>query len=62
MDPANPNATGQHYLAEIKYPTIPDPISLEKILNVLQKIRFTSKPLSFRWSNIERPKRKRMSN
>ncbi len=50
-----PNA---HYLAEIKYPRIADAIALDKILSVLQKIRDTSKPISYKWTVIDRPKGK----
>ena len=53
--PINPNT--QHYLAEIKYPNIPDVISIDKIFNVLQKIRTTSKPLFYKWQNLQKPKR-----
>lgn len=50
-------ATGQHFLAEIKYPNIPDDISIDKIFNVLQKIKTTSKPLSYKWLPLYRPNR-----
>lgn len=52
-------ASGQHFLAEIKYPNIPDIISIDKIFNVLQKIKTTSKPLFYKWQTIYRPQRKK---
>lgn len=55
-------ATGQHFLAEIKYPNIPDVISIDKIFNVLQKIKTTSKPLFYKWQPLYRPKRKTRRN
>ncbi len=59
-DQSNPvnYAVGQHFLAEIKYPNIPDIISIDKIFNVLQKIKTTSKPLFYKWQTLHRPKRK----
>lgn len=54
-------ASGQHFLAEIKYPNIPDVISIDKIFNVLQKIKTTSKPLFYKWQTIYRPQRKKIS-
>ena len=54
-------ASGQHFLAEIKYPNIPDAISIDKIFNVLQKIKTTSKPLFYKWQTIHRPQRKALS-
>lgn len=54
-------ASGQHFLAEIKYPNIPDVISIDKIFNVLQKIKITSKPLFYKWQTIYRPQRKKTS-
>ena len=61
-DQSNPinYASGQHFLAEIKYPNIPDIISIDKIFNVLQKIKTTSKPLFYKWQPIYRPQRKRI--
>lgn len=58
-NPNNPNS--QHYLAEIKYPTIPDIISIDKIFNVLQKIRTTSRPLFYKWQPLNKPKRNKNS-
>lgn len=52
------NISAQHYLAEIKYPNIPEAITLDKIFNVLQKIRTTSKPLFYKWLPLNRPKSK----
>lgn len=49
--------SSQHYLAEIKYPNIPEAITLDKIFNVLHKIRTTSKPLFYKWQPLHRPKR-----
>lgn len=54
----NPLNNAQHYLADIKYPNIPDFISLEKIFNVLEKIRTTTRPLSYKWQSLSQPKRK----
>ena len=56
--PSNVPITAQHYLAEIKYPNIPEAITIDKIFNVLQKIRTTSKPLFYKWQSLNRPKRK----
>jgi hypothetical protein len=58
-DPSSINSSSisQHYLAEIKYPNIPDTISIDKIFNVLQKIRTTSKPLFYKWQPLYKPKR-----
>ena len=52
-----PSTNSQHYLADIKYPNIPDFISLEKIFNVLEKIRTTSRPLTYKWQSLTQPKR-----
>lgn len=56
----HPSAVPQnaHYLAEIKYPRIADPIALDKILSVLQKIRDTTKPITYKWALIDKPKGK----
>ena len=53
----SPNPAAQHYLAEIKYPNIPEAITIDKIFNVLHKIRTTSKPLYYKWQPLNRPKR-----
>lgn len=58
MDQSDASNVAHHYLAEIKYPTIPDIISIDKIFNVLQKIRTTSKPLFYKWQPLNKPKSK----
>lgn len=56
--PSTSNAPlSQHYLAEIKYPNIPYSIEIDKIFNVLHKIRTTTKPLFYKWQPLNRPKR-----
>lgn len=50
-------AASQHYLAEIKYPNIPNPIEIDKIYNVLHKIRTTTRTLFYKWQPLNKPKR-----
>ncbi len=46
---------GYHFIADIKYPNIPEVISPEKALNVLEKLRNLSNQNIFKWQPIYKP-------
>lgn len=46
---------GHHYVARIKYPTIMQPISIDKIAVFLTKALAAIKQIAFDWTILERP-------